>query len=144
MTRRGRLNVVVLIGLLGAITAVVIFVLSGESPSGAAARFMVALGEGKVDKLMEMSYYSGDRDELRTQWEYATGVAGEYYRFTFQIVGEVRSGPNEAAVRMRVWRNALSAMTYDELFQLPMVKREGRWLVDVKAISRKLYPALPR
>lgn len=144
MKRRGRINLIVAIGALGVVVIGLFLFLAQESPATAANRFMVALAKGDVPQLMESSFYDGDRENLRKQWDFATGVAGTYYRFSWRILNTVNSDSRNASVDMFVWRNATSPMTFEERFQLPMVRVDGQWKVDIKSVSRKLYPALPR
>ncbi len=65
-----------------------------------------------------------------------------------QVLYSIRSerivDSNDAAVSLSVWRNYFSGISYDEKFELPMIKQEGKWLVDVRGINREMFPALPR
>lgn len=145
MRRSGRLNLIVLFGVVGAIVIGVLFLMGGESPMSVGSRFMAALADGDAAELTELTLLDGQsKDEVRKQWDYAVGVAGIHYAFAYQILNQVQSDDDTASVRMKVWRNARSAGTYDENFALPMVRRDGKWLVDVRGINRAMFPALPR
>jgi hypothetical protein len=145
MKRAGRIHWLVLVGVLGLLAIAFILVFSKESPSIAANRFMYALAKGDVKTLTELSFHpNADKESIRKQWEFATKEAGPYYRFTWKIRHGKEAGDGTAAVVMDVVRDVFAASAYDEKFELPMVMHEGRWMVDVPAISRNLYPALPR
>ncbi len=47
-------------------------------------------------------------------------------------------------VRMMVIRNAERDGAYEEKFELPLVKKDGKWKVEVLGLDRRLYPGLPR
>lgn len=145
MRRAGRANWIMVTGLVGVLAIVVLLLFSGQSPSAAAAEFMTALGKGDVNELARLSYMEDDPPEkVREQWEYATKVVAPYYRFRWQILGETRSDDTHAAVRMYVWRDAQIPTTYEENYQLPMVKIGKEWKVDVRGMNRTMYPGLPR
>jgi hypothetical protein len=144
MRTHGRANWIVIVGLLGLLAIGALFILGGESPTSVGARFMAALGEGRASELATMSYMPGlSPEEKRARWE-RTVRFGKHYRFRWEIVSERMSDADTASVRMRVWRNAMDPMSYEEPLELPMVKRDGKWLVDVRGLNRDLYPALPR
>lgn len=145
MRRSGKANWLIVTGLLGVVLIAVVLVLGRQSPSTAANRFMTALATGDVETLTELSVMENDtRESIRQKWDYATKVAGPHYRFTWTTISETISGPDTATVTMLVIRNYDDPASYEERMQLPMLRRDGQWKVDVRAINRKLYPALPR
>lgn len=145
MKRSGKVHWMVLVGLVGILAIAFLLLFSKESASVAAQRFMMALAKGDVETLTKMSSMPGRTEEdIRKQWEFATKEAGPYYRFVWQINRSNDSGPNTSAVVMDVLRNATDAQSYQEKYELPMIKENGVWKVEVSSISRGLYPALPR
>lgn len=145
MRRAGRAHLIVILGLVGAVAAVALFLSGDESPRFAANRFLTSLLHGDVDTLVEMTYYPDkSKDEIRKQWEYATQVAGKHYLFAWKITTENKASEDRAAVRMFLYRNSETTDSYEEKYGLPMVRQDGKWLVDVQNMPRILYPALPR
>jgi hypothetical protein len=71
-------------------------------------------------------------------------VAGKDYSFRWSITGEMQTDDNDGTVRLQVERNFGSGASYPENFQLPMVKVNGQWKVEVNGISREMYPGLPQ
>lgn len=143
MLRAGKVHIVPILAVVGVVVLAVLLFLARESPAAAADRFLVALAKGDVNRLMELSYFGGDREELRRQWEFATQEAGKYYRFRYQIRFAKEVG-DTAAVSLEFERDAFSGASFPENRQIPMVRQGGRWKVDVAAMTRDLYPALPR
>lgn len=141
----GRINFIAILAVVGALLIVAVLFMGKQSPSEAGARFMSALAKGDAATLTDMTYM-GDtpKSEIRKKWDFATGDVSKYYRFAWKIMGTSEPNDHEAAVRLQVLRNLDSGGSYEENFQLPMLKQNGQWLVDVKAINREMYPALPR
>ncbi|HRJ26862.1 MAG TPA: hypothetical protein PLO61_05055 [Fimbriimonadaceae bacterium] len=144
MTRAGRFNPIVVIGLISIAMIVVTLLFTRDQPTQAANRFMIALGRGQVDELMELSTFEGSADQIRKQWEYATQVAGPHYRFVYRILEYTPQGDNQAAVRIGLTRNVFGDAPYEELYDLPLRKVDGKWKVEVRNLARDMYPALPR
>lgn len=145
MNRAGRISIVGLLGLLGIIVFIAVLVSGRESLSSVGARFMGALAKGDVDELTKLSYLGTEsQEDVRKQWEFACHTAGRYYNFTYQITSSLQADPTSGSVRMQVTKNATDPGSYAEGFQLPLVKVGDEWKVDVKGISREMYPALPR
>ena len=106
---------------------------------------MLALGERDVETLVRLSSAPGETpDQLRKEWRYATEIAGKRYRFAFRILMAKEANDNTASVALHVFRNADLDTTYPEKFELPMLKVDGNWLVEIRGINRQMYPALPR
>ncbi|MBS1723778.1 MAG: hypothetical protein JSS66_12600 [Armatimonadetes bacterium] len=145
MRRAGRGNWI-LISLICLVLAIIgIVALAGESPSNVGNRFMRALARADVDTLVDLSYFNPplSKDEIRKEWTKTLDIS-KYYRFVYQIKGNVRPTPDRATVSMMVMRNVERGMAYEENFSLDMVQVDGKWKVDVRSISREMYPALPR
>lgn len=150
MTKRkrwqaGRVNVLAIGGIV--CLALIVFVLFAgrESTATVGARFMTALAKGDVDTLTQMSFMGDETpDQVRKQWDYTVHGVGQYYRFRWHITGTSQANDNTAAVLLQVARNADTPSAYDENYQLPLVKVNGGWKVDVRNISRDMFPALPR
>lgn len=143
MRRAGKAHLITIAVLLGLAVLGVLLMFSGDNPMGAASRFMSALAKGDVDTLTKLSYYEGPKDKLREQWEFACKEAGEYYLFRWRVQTARIHGEDRAAVLTWIERN-LGPSSFEEKIDLPMVKEDGAWKVDVRAIYRGMYPALPR
>jgi hypothetical protein len=145
MKRAGKVHWMVVIGLMGVLAIIVLLTMSKENPETVASKFLSALAIGDDEKLTELSYYpNGSKDELKRQWQFATKVAAKNYMFFWKIKFTTVADADTASVALEYTRNSLSPASYGENFQLPMVRDKGRWLVDVRSISREMYPALPR
>lgn len=135
-----------LVAIVAAVATILIFVLYGrtESESKAARDFMVALSHGKTAELAKLSFIEGDSEEqLKAKWDKSFTFAKQY-RFVWVIKRSAKASENEASVSLGVWRNAGNPSTYEEKYDLPLSRINGKWKVDVKGISRTMFPALPR
>ncbi|CAN5538870.1 hypothetical protein BH11ARM2_BH11ARM2_32660 [soil metagenome] len=141
----GRVNILAIVVVVCVVLIVAVFAMGRQSPAEAGAKFMSALAKGDATTLTDMTYL-GDtpKEKVRKQWDFATQDASKYYRFAWKISGTSQPNDHEASVRLQVMRNLDSGGSYDENYQLPMVKVNGEWKVDVHAISHEMYPALPR
>lgn len=145
MRASGRVNwmIVVLSAIALAILGLLAF--SGDSPNSVAGKFMKALGQGDVKTLADLSYYSPEQDRSQTEAEWSKTVKlGKHYVFAWRIVGDTRPAPDRSLVRIAVTKDVSAESSYEENFSLSMFKVGGKWLVDVRAMSRDMYPALPR
>ncbi|MBL8059159.1 MAG: DUF4878 domain-containing protein [Chthonomonas sp.] len=144
MKRAGRANWLTIAGTLGLLVIGVLFFLSGESSQSAAIRFMNALGKGDVVTLTSMSEIPGKSpDEIKSAWERTTSI-GKHYIFTYKIESTLNANDQVSMVRMMVIRNAERDGGYEEKFELPLIKKDGKWKVEVLGLDRRLYPGLPR
>jgi hypothetical protein len=135
--------VAVAVALLVAIVVLIFF--AGESPAGAAGRFLYALQQRDVNTLTELSYVpEGDASHIQDDWNFTVNVANPNYRFTYRVLHVKELGGDEAVATVEMKKDAFSPAAYEENFQLPLVRKNGKWKVDVYNISRKMYPALPR
>lgn len=132
--------VIVLGGFIGAV-----LFMGRESMSSTCGRFLSALSSGDIDTLVATSY-AGTKtpEEMRKEWEFTINEAAPYYRFIYKIENSREQGSTGGSVAIRFWKNATSSGSYDEQFDIPMVKTDGGWKVDVRGISREMFPALPR
>lgn len=128
---------------LGLVLIFGLLAFSKQSPATVGSQFMSALAEGNVDKLTDLTYMPGsEKNEIREKWEYATKVAGKHYIFNWQIKGDSQSDERTASVRVEVDKNMQG---YGDAYGLDIRKDEdGKWKVDVRSISREMYPGLPR
>ncbi|HRK21582.1 MAG TPA: DUF4878 domain-containing protein [Fimbriimonadaceae bacterium] len=144
MHRSGKAHWLTIVGILSVVAIGALMLFARDSAGSSAGQFMTALGKGDVDTLTKLSYIEGvPSEEVRKKWEFTTDV-GKHYMFRWRIVNITQSDDKTAAATMQVTRNSAAASGYEEKFQLPLVKIGDDWKVDVTAISRGLYPALPR
>jgi hypothetical protein len=142
MRTSGRVSLLLVAGIVSFVFVLALLFVPRESVTGVGNRFMTALAQGDVDTLTEMSYIGNAPPEtVREEWRFATQEAGRHYRFIWRVTGATQASDNSASVRMQVVRDSVG---YEENYQLPLVKTEEGWKVDVRGISRSLYPALPR
>lgn len=145
MRRAGKADAITIaitfLGIAGALALGILMLFSKESPQTACNRFLDALASGNVDTLVETSYYEGSKEDLRASWKYATDV-GQHYLFHWETVSVKEHDENSAAVLSQIERN-FGPSSYPEKIDIPMVKVDGRWKVDVRGLFRGLYPALP-
>lgn len=144
MRERGRASIIIVAGLVSAIAVVILFFASRESPTSVAAQFMQALVKADAAKLAELSYMPPDKPEvIRQKWE-ATLKDAQYYKFYWEILGREDVTDTKSNILMDVIRNIALKESYPEPFRLELVKVDGKWLVEVRKISRAMYPFLPR
>lgn len=145
MHRHGRANWLVLAGILGVVVVVLVFGFSGESPNSGAGRFMSALADHDVEKLVKYGHMPGETPESeREKWKYTLERVARYYRFQWDIVNSQVVDEKNATVTLVVVRNSTDPGAYDQKFGIPLVRVDGEWLVDVRGIPRDLFPGLPR
>ncbi len=144
MKQSGRVNIIMLGGLVGVAVIAFFAMFSGESASVAATRFMSALASRDINTLVATSYIEkASPEEIRKEWEYCINVANPNYVFEWSVLGEVQPDDKSASVRLDVKRDASSPASYGEKFGLPLVKIDNKWMVDVRSIDRDMYPFLP-
>lgn len=144
MKRAGRASPLTVLGIVALLALIFLLVFSKQSPSAAAKDFMVALGKGNTAELAKLTVIgSDDLATRKKKWE-KTVDRGKHYLFVYQVQDATETSDTEAAVDLIIWRNARSASTFDQRMELPMLKVDGEWKVDVGAVNRELYPSLPR
>lgn len=144
MKKAGRAFLSVLVVAVILAAGAVFFFMAGSSPSSVANDFMVALAHGDVKQLGELSYIEGDSpQQLEDAWK-VTLDRGKYYRFFWRVKNSVQPTPDQATVTMDFQRNADQSSSYPEDYALNLVRVGGKWKVDVRQISRTMFPGLPR
>ncbi|MHB8637023.1 MAG: hypothetical protein ACYC96_11200 [Fimbriimonadaceae bacterium] len=130
---------------IAVVLAGLFFFAGRNSPSATAEQFMDALGRGDAKELTDVSYArNGDKAALLKAFEFATQDAGKNYSFLWRIKDSRQADARTASVQLAVIRNARSSSSFEENFEIPLVRQGGRWLVDVAGINDLMYPALPR
>jgi hypothetical protein len=145
MKVRGRVNWIVLAVLVLAALIVTLALFGGEAPTTAANRFLLALGKGDVKTLADMSYFSPERprQQVEADWR-KTLTYARHFVFAWRVKSDRRPTPDRAIVALSFVKDAHKSGSYEENFILDMVKVGGKWKVDVQAINREMFPALPR
>ena len=140
---RGNWIIVALVAIVLAIAALVVF--AGETPTAAAKKFMRALSRQDAEALADMSFYDPPRprEEVVASWK-RTLKLSEHYIFAWQIKNSKSPVKGRATVSMDFIRDASKGTSYPEIFPLDLIQKDGKWMVDVRALSREMYPALPR
>lgn len=145
MKQSGRANwiLAVLVVIVAAIATM--FAAAGESPTDAGARFMHALARQDADTLARMSFFNPARtpEEVLADWKHTLKIS-KTYMFAWRIQSSSKPTGDRCSLVMGFTRDANNTMSYEETFPLELVKRDGKWLVDVRSLSRAMYPALPR
>lgn len=144
MKRSGRTNIVVVVTVALVAAVLALFLLAGNSPSTIASKFLLALSKGDTKTLAENSFMEGlSLSETEERWA-KTYESSKYWVFAYQILDAKDQDANNATVRLDWIKGANSSSAYSEKYELPMVKKDGQWKVDVRGMSREMYPALPR
>lgn len=140
---RGNWLLISVVAVLAAIGVVI--ATAGETPTTATARFMTALAKGDAQTLTDMSYFNPprSREQVLEAWK-KTLQYGKFYVFSWRVTEDTRPSPGHAKVGLQVAKDANSQMAYEEPFSVDLVQQNGKWLVDVRSISRPMYPSLPR
>lgn len=144
MKRSGRVSIILIITVVLVAAALGLFLLAGESPTGVGTKFLTALANGNTKTLAELSYMEGKTpSEVEEAWK-ETYEASKYWYFAYQVKGSTEQDDSSATVRLGWVKNASNPSAFEENFALPMIKVDGKWKVDVRAISREMYPNLPQ
>jgi hypothetical protein len=145
MKRAGRVNILTVAVLACVVVIFSMFFIGRENIGSVGAKFMSALAKGDVDTLTDLSYLGNkDKEDMKKQWEFAAKDVSKQYTFEWRVTGARELSEKAGSVSLMVSRNLFSGSTYEEKFELPMIRVNGRWLVNVSGISRDMYPALPR
>jgi hypothetical protein len=141
----GRINLM-LLGVVIVVGLIAVFLFAGRGgPTETANKFMIALSRGDVDDLMKLTFVrNGEDAAMRKDYEFATQEASRYYTFIWRVKDEKQANDNTASVQLSVIRNVVRPGSFEENFEIPLVRTDGKWLVDVVSINGDLYPALPR
>ena len=146
MKQSGRISPLALGSVVSVVLLfVLLLVFSRESPSSAGTRFMVALQHHDVDTLTKMSMMEGlSEEDIRKQWDFTMNTAEKYYQFAYTLAGSTQSSPTTASLKVQMYHDADRPGSYGELTEVPLVKVNGDWKVDVRGLSRDFYNCLPR
>lgn len=147
--RSGKVSLLALafIAIIGMIIAS--FAFAKEDAGAVGAQFMDALARHDVEKLVELSYIEStdpakieeEKKDLRAQWDFSVNVAGKHYPFFWTITGANNATETHSSVVVQINKGGPNG--YDEKYELPLEKVNNKWKVDVKAISKTMFPALP-
>lgn len=144
MLQSGKASILTILALAAVLIIVGLLAFSRESIGSVGTRFMDALKAGDVATLTKMSYLGNvTEEEMAKKWDFAVNTAAPYYRFEYRVVSAKETTDKSGSVRLQVNRNIDHGGSYEEAFELPMVKVGDEWKVNVHAISREMYPALP-
>jgi hypothetical protein len=144
MKKAGRI-LLPLIGLiLLLIVGAVFFLMADTSPTSVANDFLVALAKGDKKGLANLGYIEGASESQAEDIWAKTLDRGEYFRFVWNIRQSAQSSPTHASVEFDLVRNIDRGATKEDDFQIPLIKIDGHWRVEVRGIPRGIYPGLPR
>lgn len=145
MKRSGRVSPLIVVGIACLLLIFPLMCASTRGPEYTAAEFMTALGKADVDKLAQTSIIgSASPERTRELWK-QTLERGQHYLFTFRVGASTQNTPDTAVVELWLRRNLQLKMGQEEeKFQLPLIKQNNAWKVDVQSMDRNIYPALPR
>lgn len=138
-----RVNPIIVIGVIGLIAIPIIMLMIGQSPEAAARDFMNALTKHDVQRLTQMSYLPDADPPLEQQWKLAFERAPNYV-FGWQMEGSDKLGPDQAVVKILVIELRGPQLHENPTVNMPMVRRDGEWKVDLRSLTREFFPALPR
>jgi hypothetical protein len=135
------------VAIVGMIVASLAF--AKEDASAVGAQFMDALARHDAEKLTELSFIEKSekvsaeeaRKQLFEQWNFSVNTAGKHYPFVWKSSGSIKSTDTEATVIVMINKGGPNG--YDEKYELPMEKVDGKWKVVASSISRTMFPALP-
>ena len=121
-----------------------LFFMGRESATTVASRFMSALAKQDPEEISKSSFIGTKTpEEAKAAWK-KTFEYTKHYAFEWYVSGSSQPDEKNAMVKLQVRGNADSSASYDEKFDLALRKVDGKWLVDVRAISHDMYPALPK
>lgn len=146
MKKAGRISFVLLAVIVALVAGVFVFVflLSGEAPESVATKFLAALSKGDPKTLTALSYMGSEPESnIEQKWQFTVDVT-RYYQFKYLIEGVKQVDPDAANVQVEMMKDANRPGAVPEHFELPMVKINNHWKVDLRALNREIYPALPR
>lgn len=141
----GRVSIPLLIAVVClVVTGLVIANARTEDEVKAGKEWLYAFGEGNLDRITELSFMDGlTPEQKRAEWKKTLDRA-KYYTYVWNVKRSVKTTDTEATITLGFWRNATKGGSYEEKYELPLRKVDGKWLVDVRGISRSMFPALPR
>jgi len=137
-------NLIVVFGIAGLAAILLLLTLAQQSPQEAANEFIEALATKDVDKLTEMSYLESPQTPLKEQWDIAVNERAKNFVFMWLYESSRQSSPEEAVVRLTLVEFRGPEQKETEPYEIPLIKRDGRWKIDLASLTRKFFPALPR
>lgn len=148
-------NTFLLFGTLGLVLVIALYVIIAiwhqDTPEKAVNQFLLALAKKDVDRLVELSYWEGSPDGLRQQWDFCVNKAAKHYVFLWKLISTHKVSNDRAAVRVTIleFRSSRGQLVYGTEVQpggmeVPVLRVDGRWKVDLMSLSRRFYPFLPR
>lgn len=139
-----RFNPIIAIGLLGLIAIPIIMLLLGKSPEAAAREFMVALTKGDVATLTRMTYLPDPVAPISEQWEEAFSSKARNYVYGWKFESSQKLNDDEAVVKVLIVEFRGPELHEKDVTNLPLVRKDGEWKVDVRSLTRGFFPGLPR
>lgn len=144
MKRSGRVSLILIVAAAIVVGIVALFLMAGDAPSGVAGRFLTALARGDTKTLTELSYMEGLTDQqIEAKWK-ETHESSKYWMFAYAIKDVKDQDANNATVTLTWLKDASGTAPSEEKAELPMVRKDGKWKVDVRGMSRGMYPFLPQ
>lgn len=149
MRESGKVSILGLGAIAIAGMIVASFVFAKDEPANVGVRFMDALARHDVDTLTSLSR-TGESDpaavekekkRLHDAWDFCVNTAAKHFLFTWRITSATATSENHATVTVMETKAGPSA--YEQKYELSLEKEGGKWVVDVGAISRDMFPALP-
>lgn len=145
----------IIIGIILVTVAVLalLFTLQQSSPEAAAAEFLKALTNRDTQAAARLSHLENPTKPLAEQWDYAFNKAGKHFLFLVSEVGRVqRHSEDRATISVSYYEFTGPAdggdlpvnASSNETYELPMIKVDGQWKVDLSSLTRRFYPYLPR
>lgn len=140
----GRVSLLGVAGLVAFVLMIGLFFAARESLSTVGSRFMTAWCKADEPTLTKMSFM-GDlpAEEISKRWKKSLDNA-KYVHFTWVLVGSEQLSDDEGTVRLKVTCPSDSPSSYDQSFQLKMLRVKGDWKVDIQALPRDIIPMIPR
>lgn len=143
MKRHGKANWVIIASLVSVLVLVAVLVSASKGPGGAATEFMTGLSYADAAKLARVSAIGQDDEATRrAKWQ-QTLARGKHYLFVWKMLETVNTGKDRAVAKVLIVRNATLPNAFDEKVEIPLVKKDEGWKVDVAGINREIFPALP-
>lgn len=140
--KRGRVSLftVVVIGAVAALSGIVVFSRTGDSPESAITQFLTALATKDRATLTARSFLPGNTpEELQKKWDETCRLT-EYFVFQWHYKGAQTQTEKTAVAKV----NMFGRGAVDQDFNVSMVKQDGKWKVDLSILDRKFFPSLPR
>jgi len=143
-----RLNLVGVLGLAGLVILLgvgFVVLMNRQTPEVAVQKFMEGLANQDLATLNEYSFLESPSKPIQDQWKYCFDVAAKGMPFVWRIGESRMTGDDHAVVEVFLVQFSIGgAKESDEAFQIPLVRRNGRWQVDLVGVPRDFFPGLPR